>query len=329
MRWSILLVALLLTLLLSLSGCLRDPNEGDGGDDGGTDGQDGATYQAHGSPQRTQSSVTVEQTQDGRWRADQVVTIQNGVGSLQRASVSLDTVNGATTLTGAATGGYVLTASLFAFADSEQEARDRLAELDVQHEDSAGAGTLDLQSAVVLASDDPLDPVPVDVGGTGQDWQNRGGSLALVAPSDRLYDGVFDTINGAIQVLGASGDSVTADTTNGAVTVMGRWDALDLHTTNGRITFAGGPRTDGDHTYAADTTNGAIAFTLQTSSEHGYDVTADTTNGRIEIRLPDVQDVGQQEDDHRHVRTRDYDERAMRVTLTAETTNGGIDVVGS
>lgn len=308
---------LLLALALPLSGCLDDP----GGLSDGTDTDTmTAAPQPHGTPDRTDGAVHTEQ-RDGRWRASREVVITNGIGDADAASVDQETFNGVLTTSGSDDGGYTLTATLYAYGDTEQTARDMLDRLDVVHTDTLQAGTLALTTSYEI---DSVPALPL-LGGA----QYEGGmdlELALDARPALGYNG--HTTNGPITVAGLSGPSVSAETTNGPVTVQGGFDTLDLHATNGPITGRLDRWSQGEGSYQAETTNGPVTLVVATGEDRGFDASGHTTNGFVTFNLPDTENVGSQSGTDQHVRTRDYEDHVYRTQMDLRSTNGNVVATG-
>lgn len=292
----------LLVCALTLSGCLADDPE-DPTDGPGAAADTPEVPSEHGTPDRTDSQVQV--TRDGdRYRASKVVTILNGAGDATRATLSMETTNGGIAATGWDQGGYVLTATLFADADNEQDAREALQEMRLIASDDLAGDTLALGFRVEREGPGGA-PSIINIGGNNN--INTGGSLVLLTPSVLSYDADLDGTNGGIAVNGMTGERLLGSVTNGGIEVAGRFDTLSL-----------------------DNTNGGIAVSVPVGSDYGYDVSATNTNGGIEIRLPDTEPVGpQDEGDAEHVRTRDFEDRRFQSVMDLSNTNGGVVVFGS
>jgi len=74
------------------------------------------------------------------------------------------------------------------------------------------------------------------------------------------------------------------------------------------------------------TVNGGVDATLDGSA--GFDVDASTVNGGVSVDLDGGQAVGSQSRTHKHVRSGDYSDEDIQVTVKATTVNGGVDVEG-
>ncbi len=314
--WVALLVA-----MMTLAGCVGDDDpspvtdsDGDGVSDAtevaqGTDPQDPEDVPSpdppvsgeHGTPDRTEGDVETEQ-QGSNWRAMKTITISNGAGAATSGTLDMDTSNGGIVQTGWQWDGYFLTAVLYATGATEQEARDNLENVRLDSTDALNGGTLDL-SFDVTYDDGTNVPNIINIGGTGV---NYGGSLAIAVPQDIAWSSDLDGTNGGIVSAGVSGPSLAADITNGGIEVSGWFSSMDL-----------------------DTTNGGIAVQVPASSDYGYDATASATNGGIDIVLPDTEPVGEQDPGKsEHVRTRGFDSKSHQSTISADTTNGGVSIVG-
>lgn len=96
----------------------------------------------------------------------------------------------------------------------------------------------------------------------------RGASLTL------------ETSNGPVEIANIQGD-ITADTSNGKITVQNTAANLDLETNNGAIELVG--VSGGIH---AKTSNGEIGVIHAGPLEH--DIDCETSNGRISLELPEA-----------------------------------------
>lgn len=332
---------LLLTAFLA-SGCVteEDPPAEDSGDaTSGDDAQAGgsaptptpaattgtANAGTHGQFKRTESAVTVRQ--DGsQYVATKTVTLTNGASGASAIDLALDTINGGIDVAPSGTSGYEVVATLQGRASSEQAARDTLAKLKVVHEDRLASGRLTLDTEIQFPS------------------QSNGlaGSLKARVPAAPDLRVTADTSNGGVAVSGLSGPAATLSTTNGGISLAGDFTTATLSTSNGGIDVDGAVNilrattTNGDidgsvaptasGTMTLETTNGLIDLVLEGGADHGFDATADTSNGLTEITLDDGSPVGSQSRTHKQVRTDGYDGKAVRVKVTASTTNGGIDI---
>jgi DUF4097 and DUF4098 domain-containing protein YvlB len=124
-----------------------------------------------------------------------------------------------------------------------------------------------------------------------------------------------DTVNGSIRVEGISGE-IDLDTTNGKIAVANCSGSVDASTTNGGIDVELTAVTAGKE-MSFETTNGRIS--LAVPSNLGAEINAATTNGSVRSDLPLVT--------HRFSRT------SLKGTLNGggpeiklRTTNGGIEI---
>lgn len=117
---------------------------------------------------------------------------------------------------------------------------------------------------------------------------------------------------------------VSAESSNGPITVAGKVRDLTLATSNGPITIAATPGASG--AWSLSSTNGPITVVVPVDSKHGYDVDATTSNGPIRIDLGD----GEESIDNGHgtFRSENYDARPIQTKMTINTSNGPITVEG-
>ena len=256
----------------------------------------------HGTPDRTDGTVETRRESNGRWIATQLVTIRNGYGDATQASLEADTFNGAIRTLGFDGGGYLLEASLYAHGATETEARERLAELELQHSDEKTGPQLTLTTELVVP--DPtcsIEWICPSVATQG----DRGATLLYALPQRASHGLGLDTSNGAILVQDLQGSTLQADTSNGAISMDGAWDSVDLSSSNGRITAK-----------------------VATGKDTGYDIEASTSNGQITLDVDDTQSVGEQTNNQKHVRTNGYDDRDHRIGLSIDTSNSSVTVTG-
>ncbi len=284
------------------------------------------------TPDRREGNVQVERQGD-RWVAKQTITISNAIGNAETIDTDLLTGNGGVAVASVDGNQYTLRANLVGRGDTEQEARDNLASLNVHHEDTLTGTHIDLATTV-----QPL-------GGT---WNNRGAGLGLDVPASLFVNNLHgDTSNGGMAAASLRGQTLTFDTSNGGIAMADlKFDKVKVSTSNGGIalddvtlgdldarTSNGGIAAvvDGSRTgnYNLRTSNGGIALVVPDGNTYGYDAEAETTNSRATINLRDTEPVGEQENTHKHVRTTNYNDRDIKVKITAKTSNGEIEIEGN
>lgn len=312
-------VLLVMLAMMMLSGCAdvapeglqEAPPESPGGDTGQTgDGSLG-----------TQSGKVTVSKQGDRWKA-----MRTEVGDLAFSAgqdIDASTVNGAVTLNEGGRGSAHIAATLWAYGDTEQQARQGLQTLSLR---LSGPGV----EAHVKASDNQ--------------WSNKGGNLAINVPVvdvdavtlsttngavtiDDLEATVaeIDTTNGAVECRFTS-KKLVVETTNGAVTCSGTFNDVIIDTTNARIALDIKAAASGK--WSIDSTNAIVDLTVVEDSQRGYDVQAQTTNGQIDFDFRETEEVDSSSgyvSKSRHERTESYGSRAIQTSVSIDTTNGAIE----
>lgn len=303
----------LLLLLAPLAGCIDVPQD-----------RDGASWAADVEPpaQRIQGMTAEESHEDevGRceggnvqvppapYCATRVLTVTGRVG-VERLPVELLSTNGGVTLTASQGDAWSFVATVKVRALTEEDARRGLdTAWSWSHEDGEGGHRL-------RAAPEPGVPLlgPSLVGAQYQ----------VALPAWILLDLRAETTNGGVDLQWGEAGRVEVRTTNGAVALHGRAADVSASTTNGGIGALLRATKTGAWSFA--TTNGGILVEAPEEARQGYDVDAQTTNGRIDIRFEDGE---HRAEDRRHhaFRTRGFEARAVQTTLTAQTTNGGIQI---
>jgi DUF4097 and DUF4098 domain-containing protein YvlB len=328
-----------LLALLLLAGCLQPPVSVSVDDAGPSDPSDGSppaganagSPATHGTPQRTESPVTVER-EGNRYVARRNVTVTNDYGGATAASLTLHTRNGGVAVQPWDDGGYRLHARVEARADTEQAARETLAAIEVATVDDLGPVlTLRMEARF---REPAATSLPVRLG----DQLSWGATLSAWLPPEPILALEARTTNGAVAVRGMHGPEAEAHATNGAIALDGAWQLAQLVTTNGPIVVSGtaadvqATTTNGAVTgtvevprggrHRLESTNGAITWSLATRDGQVYAVDATTQNGRVTVDLPGLKGSGSSF----HGQTPGYDEAEHQVALELETTNGPIRV---
>ena len=333
-------LATTLLLIALLSGCVESADPGTDSVDPGSPpagtsqtassnepakADEASPGSAHGSPSRAESAVTV--SRDGtKFVARKTVTLSNGFGGATQATVGLKTVNGDVDAADWTQSGYRTVASLSARADTEQQARDNLARLDVVHTDKLASGRLTLSTLIQF---------PPNV-------QGLAGDLAASLPAKPSYILSLESTNGDLDVdglggssvsarttnggigLAASFNSVVADTTNGGVGLDGTFNRGDVGTTNGDVT--GTVRTTASGSWDVETTNGDIDLDFEGGPDHGFDVSGSCTNGSVDLDVAGSEAVGTQSRTSKHVRSSGFSGKAVQVTVDLSTTNADVSL---
>ncbi len=255
---------------------------------------DGSEAGAHGDAVRVTGDVSVARDGD-RFVASRDVTMTNGYAEAIFADLRLSTLNGGVSVGTCRCGSYEFVASLQAAADTESEARARLATLSVD--------STDKRSGQLLA-------IWVEASSAGNKWNDREVSMTLMLPEELIAaDSEFDTTNGLVRVSGLRTENLQAVTTNGGVDVAIRpagEGRLDLFTTNGNIALE----------------------VLPPTQPLGVDVRASTVNGMVDLDFADVEPVGQQSPTEQRVRSLDYDDIGLKLDARLSTVNGSITAAG-
>lgn len=299
MNW----VAIVAALAVPLAGCV-DADFAGGEDEAGHTSQPG--------------EVSAQQQSNGRWIARRTDSAEGAFAS--GGDVRAVTVNGAVSVGVGSHSGFTAKALLWAYGDSETEARDRLEAMRLR----IGSGA--------------------DAQVTAPDWHDRGGDAILRVPVGDVGDVTAKTTNGAITIDDLQASTVDADTSNGAIDCDVSAQQLALRTTNGAITCTATVRDadlstsngqidvelrpSGTGTWDLDTTNGAIDLQVVEDSGIGYDVRGETTNGGITFDFSDTETVSSQSTftgGSRHERTHGFSSRAIQTTITLDTGNGSIE----
>lgn len=276
-----LILALALMVALA-SGCLDDAggalDEADGPGPRETtaspdvDDPGSGTAAQHGEPTVEESSVETELGQDGRWHARKTVTISNDFGGASRADVGITFSAGDLRVAPDSNGGYQYVVVLDMAAGTEQEARDGLDEVVVDHEDRLDDGTLRLATEVTQPPVQQVVP-GVNVGGLFT-RQLRVDFDAHVAPG-ASYDMSLDTSSADIAVQDIGGSSLATDSSSGDVRLerIGT-DAIGADTSSGDITIHDSVA----DVVGLDSSSGDIHFDGEAGS-----LVADASSGDIDV----------------------------------------------
>lgn len=323
MRW---LLAILL-VLAPLTGCItgddiaeafdRDASDRDG--DGLRDEPrpgpgDPAT---HGPPTVDRGEIHTQEKGD-MWEARQSINITNDMGGALEVSYAVTVPAGGIAASHQAPHqadqddapeGYRTHIVLRAQAVTEEQARQGVRSMELEHSDTLEGTTLHLRTEVRTLPQGPGDAAdldPADVVGATATTRSAGVELHL--PDGPHY--ALDLATGAGGIA-ATGAFPTVHATTGA-------GGIDL----GLVPWASG-------TVTAETQAGGVAITLDGGSANGYDAQATTQAGGVQITLPDAEDVGEQSSTHQHKRTRGFSDRPLQTTVQATTQAGGVTITAS
>jgi hypothetical protein len=296
-----------------------------GGGDGGSGRLDanGGTARPFS---REDSAVTALPNTSGGFTATQVVTLSNDDGGASAAVVSLvNHVGGVTSSAG--TSGYQIQITLRADAPTEQQARDALASMSVEHRDGLGAGILYLDNEVQFAA-------------YSQSNVNRTATVTATLPQDLDYRLGQYTGVGAVTSTGLAGESADFATGTGDATLSGTWDQADARASTGDVTFSGdiaslrGAASTGsvratlsgmrDTQADLDSSVGDIDVTVSPVAGAGFDLEGWTQVGSIVILVAGTEPVGTQSDEHGHYRSPDYASSNPQVRVAGSTSVGDV-----
>ncbi len=309
----------------------------------GSTGSAGRPSGPSDSSQQT-GDVTVERQGD-RFVARRTDTFTSTVAA-DRATVDLITFNGDVDVRPDGADSH-LQARLFAWGDTEQQARDRLAEMAFEYGADDGS-VFDLDVRLVAP-----------------DRSSRGASLALALPAVHLDRLVIDSSNGALSVEGFNGGDWNLDSSNGGVSVDdASLDTLAIDTSNGHVRVTDATldelvidssnagvdleavvddltvdssngaidatlRARGSGHWLLDTSNARIELRVPEDAQRGYDLVGETSNAQVTFDFRGTEEVGPQSNTGRHERTRDFDSRTIQTTVVLDSSNASIDAEGT
>lgn len=296
---------------------------------------------SHGQPRRSDGAVEVSRDEQG-FRARRSVQLSNDFGGAAQAEVEFSSINGSVISCAGGQGGYGIQVLLEARAATEQEAREALASMVVNHQDVLAGSLLKLATQIEFRETESGQNLPLPVSTGAASPVRRSASLIAALPPAPSYVFNHRTTNGVIEASGFSGTAAALGSTNGSVALDGRWSQATLDTTNGSVFVSGdfaaitGDTTNGpvfaqlatvrsvDATFNA--TNSSIDIELAASGAPGFDLRADTTNGRAHIAVAGAQPIGEQRGNSAHHMTPDYAGRAIKVNVQARASNGDVGI---
>lgn len=166
--------------------------------------------------------------------------------------------------------------------------------------------------------------------------------IQLLVPRRRVYELKLSSYNGAITVQEINAATADLSTTNGQITLNTLTaQRLTAHTMNGEITGelaateATLSTTNGEidlimravtGRYQLSTVNGSIELDVPDDPQIGYAISAQSaTTSRVRVQIPDF--VFQRQE-RRHVegKTSNFQTAPTKITITASTTNGSIEI---
>lgn len=317
-----------------------------------------------GNFHREEGPVTVEQ-QGGQYVAKQTITLWNAVGGVSLIRTGVSTFNGALEFRGAEPSEYRFSAQLYARAETEQAAREKIATIRIVHAEALDGSTLVLET-----------------GAEAPEKNNVGVSIAAALPEALSQAIRGETSNGPVGIQGLRGEEMEIASSNGPATVEdAEASELTVSTSNGPIvlkdvtvsgalvasgsngplqlssvragrvkgTTSNGPLTGDAEAGSAElgTSNGAVDFrytptrsgglsvrgsngpvrlALPENARTGYDLVATTSNGEVSIALEDGT-LTEDERARKHFVTNGYDGRGIRVEAVVEGANGPVEIV--
>ncbi|HJQ93203.1 MAG TPA: hypothetical protein VJ874_02835 [Candidatus Thermoplasmatota archaeon] len=329
--------ALLACLVLAslASGCISDTTSSVTGMPDAADPPQGSragSPTAHGAPDRDEGSVDAS-PEGGQFVARRTVTIANDFGGASRSDLVLKSFNGGIALEPSTDGGYRLVAELYGRGTTQDEARQALDLLTLTNTDDLRQGTLAL--SFVLASGTPgAFPLPIGL----PNGVSNGATFHLAVPAEPSHQIEVASSNGGIATERLHGSRLSADSSNGGISVDGAFAALALQTSNAGLSI------DGTfHDVVGRTSNGGISADLRPTrsgsvdlstsnagihvdvprDESAFDITAATSNAEVRFDLEGRESEG---DDHGTFRSGDWSSAGVKVTMELGTSNASIAV---
>ncbi len=150
--------------------------------------------------------------------------------------------------------------------------------------------------------------------------QTTNGEISVQGLS--LQELVIDTTNGRVVLTDVESSVIQVETTNGAIAGTFTASSTRFSTTNGGIEMTLGT-VSGEHRFS--TMNGVIDLTLPTAPGVGYSIDLGTSVGSIDVNLPNMSyDVDKART--KNGETVGYDAKEIQISISADTTIGGIDL---
>lgn len=275
---------------------------------------------------RNDAAVTVLPNISGGFTASQVITISNNDGGTNQAVVNLLNQSGSIA-SSASSGGYQVQITLQADAPTEQQARQALATMSIAHTDALDGSTLYLNNEVQFAEYQASNV-------------NRTALVAAALPSALDYQLYQRLISGALGSSGLGGSDVQFDTTSGASTLSGTWDAAGISSISGAATASGDIASLHISTVSGvvqttlssarsshsdiESTSGGIDATVTRTGNSGFDLEGQTNSGTAAVAVAGTQPVGTQTSNHAHYRSDNYATSSPQVSVNARSTSGSI-----
>jgi hypothetical protein len=308
-------IALGLTLILALAGCLQLPDDPDRLADDAREPRTGGMMSAEETRKDDATLCTggVELTGDRRFCATRIVTVEGTLSGFSSLDVALETFNGDVRVSEGPDGRWGFVATLKGRGASAEAATAQVDAIDFTwaHEDATG------HFVEVVAEHE----------GEAHDLEAE---ILLTMPRSLVMSVVAATSNGDVELAGGKTDKLALVTSNGDVLASGSAAQVSLTTSNGKIEADLTPTSDAR--WALTTSNGDIALAVPEGADYGYKLEGTTSNGEVDYTLrdgekgpcPQGSEYYTPPCNHRTFETRGFDSRDVRVHATLTTSNGEI-----
>lgn len=333
-------VFLVACVMIMFAGC-ADPSLAPVADsDGEAPAPQGSQRGSTGAPERTEGPVEVA-LEGLQFRASKLVTYRNDVIA-DLASLSISIGAGDLQVVPGSGSDYTIKIELYGRGATEAEARANLNGLRETHDEAHG---LTLETAVTQVSGTnhganvhatlprTLYFETMDLGTGSADISLNGFDGAVLKTSsgsgdqslDKLRFGKLDADAGSgdLAVKRTNTDSLTLDTGSGDIAYSGRVGDVTVSSGSGHQTLDLTATRSAKWSFEAG--SGEVTVT---ASGGAYDVQATNGSGTIDLDFDSADEVGVQDEDHKHVRTRGFATASVKVTITAETGSGDIVAQG-
>jgi len=262
----------------------------------------------------------------GSYRAQDTRSFTGDV-NLDRMLVEVDNRNGGVSLETWDQPGYRIDLTVRAKGANDAEATENLNRLQVLFSGQSVDDTLKLS----LGTQAP-----------GNNWSLYAVQIDIKVPASPVIDLDIDTSNGEIALTDVTGgeiiihtsngrltldrvhaDTITGTTSNGRITGEVEAASVEFTTSNGSMDLTIPATVSGE--YTLDTSNGSIDVELPRATTIGYRLDLRTSIGSVSVDLPNL---GYTTNDARRkvASTTGYDDKAVKVTITAETSIGSISI---
>jgi hypothetical protein len=246
---------------------------------------------------------------------------------LGKLLVEVDNRNGGVSLETWDQPGYRIDLTLRAKGSTDAQAMENLNRLQVLFSDNSVGDTQQLS----LGTQAP-----------DNDWSNYAVTIDIKAPAAPSLDLDLETSNGEITLTDVRGGEIIVHTSNGRLTldkvygatitgttsngrIIGEVEAasVELSTSNGSIDITIPATMSGS--YALDTSNGSIDVDMPKNTATGYSVDLRTSIGSVSVDLPNLS-YTTNEARRKVASTSGYDDKAVQVSVNAETSIGSVSI---